>query len=104
MSGSTPSCFEIGDDLPQFLQFFDDHDDRFAQLDAEHGHFDELRVLVAVADDQAAHLVLQRQAGEQFRFAADFQPEVVGLARVQDFLHDFAQLVDLDGKHAAIRP
>ena len=60
------------------------------------------RVLVAVANDQAAHLVLQRQSGEQFRLAADFQAEVERLARVENFLHHFAQLVHLDRKHAAI--
>ena len=88
--------FGNGNDLPQLLQFFDDHDDLFAQLDAEQGHLDELRVLVAVANDEAAHLVLQRQAGEQFRLAADFEAEIKRLARVENFLHHLAQLVDLD--------
>ena len=96
MSGSTPSCFGNGNDLPQLLQFFDDHDDRFAELDAEQRHLDELRVLVAVADDEAAHLVLQRQPGEQFRLAADFEAEIKRLARVENFLHHLAELVDLD--------
>ena len=62
----------------------------------------KLRVLVAVADDQAAHLALQRESGEQFRLAADFQAEIERLARVEDFLHHFAELVDLDREHAAI--
>ncbi len=47
-------------------------------------------------------LVLQREAGEQFRLAADFEAEIKRLARVENFLHDFAQLVHLDRKHAAI--
>jgi hypothetical protein len=47
-------------------------------------------------------VILQRQAGEQFRLAAHFQAEIERLARVQDFLHHFAELVDLDRKHAAI--
>ena len=97
-----PELLGNGNDLPQFLQFFDDHDDRFAQLDAEHGHLDELRVLVTIANDEAAHLVLHRQPGEQFRLAADFEAELKRLARVENFLHDLAELVDLDGKHAAI--
>ena len=62
----------------------------------------KLRVLVTVANDEAAHLVLQRQAGEQFRLAADFQAEIERLARVENFLHHFAELVHLDRKHAAI--
>ncbi len=42
-----------------------------------------------------------RQPGEQFRLAADFEAKIIRLARVQDFLHHLAQLVHLDGKHAA---
>ena len=90
------------DDVLQLFQLFDDHDDAFAELDAEQRHLDELRVLVAVADDESALLVLQRKAGEEFRLAADFQAEVVRLAGIENFLHDFAELVHLDGKHAAI--
>ena len=47
-------------------------------------------------------LVLQREAGEQFRLAADFEAEIKRLARVENFFHDFAELVHLDRKHAAI--
>ena len=90
------------DDLPELLEFLDHHDDFLAQLDAEHGHLDELGVLVAVANDQAAHLALQRQSGEQFRLAAHLEAEIERLARVEDFLDHFAKLVDLDGKHAAV--
>ncbi len=88
--------------MPQFFQLLHDHDDFFAELLAEDRHLDEARVLVTVADDEAAHLVLQRKSGEQFRLAADFQAEIERLARIQDFLHHFAKLVHLDGKHAAI--
>ena len=90
------------DDVAEFLEFFDDQDHLLAELQAEDGHLDEAGVLVAVADDEAAHLVLQREAGEELRLAADLQAEVEGLAGVEDFLHDFAELVDLDGKNAAI--
>ena len=91
-----------GDDLAQLLELLDDHDDLLAQLGAEQRHADEAGVLVAVADDQAADLVLQRQAGEQLRLAADLEAEVERLARIQDFLHHLAQLVHLDREHAAI--
>ena len=91
-----------GDDLLELLQLFDDQDDGLAQLDAQQGHPDEFRILVAVADNQAALLVLKRQTGEQLRFAADFQAEVERLARIQNFLHHFAQLIHLDRKHAAV--
>ena len=65
-------------------------------------HADEAGVLVAVADDQAAELALQRQAGKQLRFAADLQPEVKRLAGVEDFLHHLAQLVHFDREDAAV--
>ena len=68
----------------------------------EQGHLDELDVLVAVANDHTARLILQRQPGKQFRFAADFQAKMERLAGIEDFLHHFAQLVDFDRKHAAI--
>ena len=45
---------------------------------------------------------MQRESGEQFRLAADFEAEVERLARVENFFHDFAKLVHLDRKHAAI--
>ena len=88
--------------MPQLLQFLNDQDDCLAQFDAEHGHLDELRVLVPVANYEAADLILQRQAGEQLRLAADFEPEIKRLARVENFLHDLAELVHLDREHAAV--
>ena len=89
-------------DMPQLLQFLDDQDDHFTQLDAEHRHLDELRVLVTIANNQTADLILQRQAGQQFWFAADFEAEIKRLARVENFLHDLAELVHLDREHAAV--
>src|SRR5205814_6601542 len=63
---------------------------------------DETRVFVTIADNQAARLVLQRQANEELAFAAYFQSEIVGFACVQNLFHHFAQLIDLDRKNAAI--
>ena len=94
--------FRHRNDLPQLLQLLNDHDDLFAELDAEQRHLDEVAVLVAVAYNQVADFILQRQPGEQFRLAADFQPEIIRLARVENFLHHFAELVHLHRKHAAI--
>ena len=45
---------------------------------------------------------MQRETGKEFRLAADFETEVERLARIQDFFHDFTELVHLDRKHAAI--
>src|SRR4051794_21138790 len=62
--------FRDGNNLPKLFELFDNHDDFFAELGAEQRHFDEARILVAVANDKAAHLALKRQTSEQFRFAA----------------------------------
>ena len=101
-SGSTPTWRETAMICLSSSSFSTTRIDRLAQLDAHQGHADELGVLVAVADNQAPALVLQRQPGEQFRLAPHFQAKIERPARVQDFLHHFAQLVDLDGKDAAI--
>src|ERR1043166_825314 len=91
-----------GDDLAQFLQLLDDHDDLLPQLGAKESDTDKVGVLVTVANNEAAKLALQREAGEQFRFAAYLQAEVKDLARVQDLFHDLAELVHLDREHAAV--
>src|SRR3989441_1129509 len=90
------------DDLLQLLQLLNDHDDFLAQLDPHQRHADEDGVFVTVADDEAVRIGLEREAREQFRLAADFQTEPVGFAGVENFFNDFAQLIDLDGKHAAV--
>ena len=94
--------FGHGNDLPQLLEFLHDHDDLLAELGAEQCHLDELSVLVAVADDEAAHLVLERESCEEFRLAADFEAEIKLLPSIQDFFHHFTKLVYLDREHAAI--
>ena len=47
-------------------------------------------------------MALQREAGEEFWLAADFQSEIIRLAGVKNFFHHLAQLVYLDGKHSAV--
>ena len=91
------------DDLAQFLDLLDDHDDLLAQLAAHQRVLDEHGVLVTVADDDALQVAVHSQRGEEFRLAAALQPEVVFRARVEDFLHDLTQLVDLDRENAAVR-
>src|SRR5208337_797869 len=86
------------DDLPQFLKLLDNHDDFLAQLRTQERHADETGVLVTVANDEASELTLESEAGEQFRFAAHLQPEVERLAGIEDFFHDFAELIDFDGE------
>ena len=47
----------------------------------------------------SALLILEREAGEEFRLAADFQTEIVGLAGVEDLFHALAGL-RRDPEHA----
>ena len=47
-------------------------------------------------------MILEGQSGEELRLATDFETKVKGAAGVQNFLHHFAQLVDLDREHAAV--
>src|SRR5260221_12588473 len=56
-----PKLFRDGDDLPQFLQLFDDHDHSLPELYAEQRDANKIRILITVADNQAAELALQRQ-------------------------------------------
>src|ERR1035438_9460397 len=90
------------DDLAQLLELLDDHDHLLVQFGAEQRHANETSVLVAVADNQAALLVLHGEAGEQLRLAADLQAELVRLARIQNLFHHLTQLVYFDREYAAI--
>ena len=60
------------------------------------------RILVAVADDQALGVLVHRERGEQLRLAARFETEMKLRAGIDDLFDDFAQLVHLDRKNAAI--
>ena len=76
--------------------------DLLAELAAEQRDADERAVLVAVADDEALGILVHRQRGDQFRLASGFETEMKLLAGIDDFFDDFAQLIDLDRKNAAI--
>src|SRR4029077_3212670 len=43
------------------------------------------------------------QTGEDLRLGSDLQTVVERPAGIEDLFHDFAKLIDLDRKHAAIR-
>ena len=90
------------DDGLQLLDFLDDHDDALAELAAEQRHLDVELVLVAVADEERFRVAMDGQRGEEFRLAADLESELERRARVHDFLHDLAQLVDLDREDAPV--
>src|SRR5437870_10376492 len=88
--------------LLEFFQLFGNNDDRFAKFPTEKCNANESWIFVAVADDQALRILLHRERGDQFRFAARFEAKVKLLACVDDFFDHFAQLIDLDRKNAAI--
>ena len=102
MCGSTPTSLRSADGLLQLLEFLDHDDDRLAELAAEQGDADESAVLVAVADDQALGVLVHRERGDQFRFAARFESEMKFLAGIDDLFDHLAQLVDLDRENAAV--
>ena len=54
-------------------------------LRPEQRHLDEAGVLVTVADDEAARLVLHREAGEQFGLAAHLEAEIEAACRRPGF-------------------
>ena len=83
-------------------QFFRDDDDRFAKFAAKQRDANESGIFVAVADDQALVVFLHGKCGNQLRFAARLEPEMKLFARIDDFLDHLAQLIDFDGKNAAI--
>ncbi len=73
-----------------------------AELAPEQRHLDVKRVLVAVADEDALRVAMNRQRGEKLGLAPDLQPEFVRRAGIHDFFHHFAQLIHLDREDAAV--
>src|SRR3984893_15026804 len=88
--------------LLELLEFFDDNDNRFAQLPAEQRDPNVGAVFIAVADDKALRVFVHGESSHQFRFTAGFQTEMKLLAGIDNLFNHFAQLNDLDRKNAAI--
>ena len=87
----------LGDD-GQLGQFLDDEEDALAHLLRQQSQFDEVLVLVPVADDEAVGVHVCGEHGVQFGLGACFEAQVVAFAVADDFLHDGPHLVDLDGE------
>ena len=89
-------------DVGEFLEFFDHENHRLAELAAEECVLNEAGVLVSIADDQTLWIRVHGEGREEFRLAARLDAEVPWLAGIDDFLHDFAELVDLDRKNTPV--
>jgi hypothetical protein len=61
------------------------------------GEVDELRVLVAVADDERLGVVHVRERGDELGLAAGLEAVVVPPAEARDLVDHLLLLVDLDG-------
>ncbi len=90
------------DDLVKLGQLLDDNDHFFPQLAAEQREADIVVVFVAVADDEALVALVHRERDHQLGLGAGLEAVIVILAGGENLIDDLAQLVDLDGKDAAV--
>ncbi len=99
--GAHSYALRILGDQVQLGVLFDHRDDVAPHFLGQHRQLDVLVVLETVADDRG--LVRGHgHHGHQFGFGADFEPEMIGPPVLQNFLHDLALLVDLDGINTEI--
>ena len=94
----------VANDRLELGELLDDRDHLLADLAGEHGHLDELIVLEAVADDRRIGRFGQGEHGQELGLRAGLDPEMVGLAKIEDLLDDMPLLVHLDRVDAAITP
>ena len=90
------------DDVVDLGDLLDDDDDLLAELAAEEREADVVVVFVAVADDEPLRTLVHRERDHQLGLGPGLQPVVVVLAGGDDLIDDLAELVDLDGEHAAV--
>src|SRR6266496_1606911 len=100
--GFDADLFRCANDLLQLFQFFRDDNHSLAKFSAKQRDANESGIFIAIADDQTLRVFLHGKRSNQLRFAACFEPKVKLLARIDNFLDDFAQLIDFYGKNAAI--
>src|SRR5882724_7259800 len=100
--GLDANFVRCANDLLQFFQFFRDDNDRFAKFAPKQRDANESGIFIAVADDQTLGVFLHGERSNQLRFAACFEPKMKLFACIDNFLDDLAQLIDFNGKNAAI--
>src|SRR6266481_4785710 len=90
------------DRLLKLFEFLGNDDHLLAELAAKQRDADEGRVFVAIANDETFGVLVHRQRSNQFRLASSFETEMKLLTGIDNFFDNFAQLIDLDRKNAAI--
>jgi hypothetical protein len=88
----------------QLVELLQDHDHRVPQLLAHESEAHELLVLVPVADDEMAGVLVQAQHCLKLRLAAALETDTMGSAEFDDLLHHVALLIDLDRIDGGIGP
>ena len=91
-----------GQDLVEFLQLLNDEDHLLAEFQPQQGCTDELIILVAVTHHETLGIGMDGEGGDHLRLAAGLDAKVVGKPRVDDLLHDLAELVHLDREDSAV--
>src|SRR5580704_3635002 len=90
------------DRLLKLFELFGNDDHLLAELATKQRDTDERRVFIAIANDETFGVLVHCQRSDQFRLASGFETEVKLLTGIDNFFDNFAQLVDLDRKNAAI--
>src|SRR6266571_2329639 len=78
------------DRLLELFQFLDDDDNQFPKFAAEQCDSNKRLVLVTVANNQTLRVLVHRERGDKFRFAAGFESEMKLLASIDNLFDDFA--------------
>src|SRR5438874_5020991 len=97
-----PHFFRGADCLFEFLEFFDNNDDRFAKLASEQRDPNKGAIFVTITDDEALRILVHGERGDQLRLTPGFQAEMKLLAGIDNFFDYFAQLIDLDRNNSAV--
>src|SRR5690606_4751418 len=90
------------DDVVDLRELLDDNDHLLVEFAAERGEADVVVVLVAVADDKAIATFVHRERDHQLGLRSRLEAVAKLAAGSDDLVNDLAQLVHLDGEHAAI--
>ena len=101
MTGPHADLLRVADDEIEFRVFFHHRDDVAAHFAGEHGEFDVLVVLEAVADDGRV-VIGDGHDGQQFGFGAGFESEAVRPPEMEYLFDHLPLLIHLDRVDATV--